>query len=456
MMKLRTATLVIISLLAAIVWRVELELHGWAGLDWISYFHWAIPVGTVMFIGWLTFVVPIPSIIKRVAFMLTTAAAGVVWFLVVEFALYYHFNGGPSAFVQLLSVGEVSYRIYMNLIYAVVPLTPLLFAGLLLIFGVRTKSTRLLWAVLTYLMACPISIGILSVLHHQGGADAIHTIKSGVIIPFLIMGLGILIPESTAGRLRAPAGAVESAPPECSSLGHLPLMKSADLKRQFGDEYPTAVVFDGVRIPLSREGRFSRSYNSKERKIGTVVSRFMDGSASITAAELEREWPTWGEDERLDFCQSCSWLHGQPDFPDMLRFIMRQGDPDDWSGIAMSVASELPRAEAFDILLRALDSTDIGCRSNLTQAIAITKHPEAEATLRRQLDAAWAHGKLWDNSKFINWVAFDVTTCIEHLIELGAPAIDFDERVRRLSRHACPHNRDSCRNFLSKHYSWLK
>src|SRR5205809_311898 len=110
----------------------------------------------------------------------------------------------------------------------------------------------------------------------------------------------------------------------------------------FGDEYPAAVVVDGIRLPLWRERRFSRSYHSDQHKMGSQVSRFMDGSASITVSELQREWHTWTEDQRMDFCQSCCWLHEQPDFADMLRFIMQHAAPDEWSGVAMSVASQLP------------------------------------------------------------------------------------------------------------------
>src|SRR5262249_30975541 len=149
------------------------------------------------------------------------------------------------------------------------------------------------------------------------------------------------------------------------------------------------------------------------------VSRFMDGSASITASELQREWHTWSDSQRMDFCQSCRWLHKQHDFPDMLRFIMQHASPREWCAVALSVSSHLPREEAFDILIRALRSTDIGRAANITQAIAHTHHPDAEITLRRHLEAVWAHDALWNDAEFTNWVAFDATTCIAHLIELG-------------------------------------
>jgi len=215
-------------------------------------------------------------------------------------------------------------------------------------------------------------------------------------------------------------------------------------------------VTDGIRLPLRSERRFSRGYHSDENKMGTEISRFMDGSASITASELQREWPSWTDDMRMDFSQSSCWLHEQADFPEMLRFIMQHGGPEHWSGIALSVASQLPCDEAFDTLVRALRSTELGRTSNIGQAIAHTKHRDAEATLRRHLAALWEHPALWDEADFINWVGFDATTCIAHLIGAGGPPSDFTAQVRRLSEHVCSHNRQSCRNFLSKHYSWLK
>jgi len=44
------------------------------------------------------------------------------------------------------------------------------------------------------------------------------------------------------------------------------------------------VVVKGIRLPLKSERRFSRSYSTQDDKIGAEVSRFMDGSAAITAA----------------------------------------------------------------------------------------------------------------------------------------------------------------------------
>jgi hypothetical protein len=223
----------------------------------------------------------------------------------------------------------------------------------------------------------------------------------------------------------------------------------------FGDEYPAAVTIDGVRLPLVSERRWTRTYASNESKLSSVVSRFMDGSATITFREFAQEWPTWSDPERHDFCSACSWLHQQSDYPDILRFIMQHGDHDDWSEIANSVGTCLPQSEAFDLLTRALRSSDLSGACNISQGISLTKHPEAEGVLRAHLDALWSHPSIWDDDDFNNWFAYGATCCIEHLIALGAPPEDFVERVRELAQHPCARNRDSCRRFLAKHFPWL-
>ena len=236
----------------------------------------------------------------------------------------------------------------------------------------------------------------------------------------------------------------------------MPLQTLADFKKVYGDEYPHVVVIKGIRLPLSSERRFSRSYHSNANKMGSEISRFMDGSASITFSELQRDWAEWTSDMRLDFCQSCHWLGGQADFPEMLRFIMRHGGPVHWSGVALGVVSQFSREEAFHILKGALAKTELASSGNIAQAIARTKHPDAETTLREHLALLWRQPTLWDNADFINWIGFAATTCVAHLTELGISPADFESQARQLSKHVCSGNRRSCRNFLSKYYPWLK
>ncbi len=234
-------------------------------------------------------------------------------------------------------------------------------------------------------------------------------------------------------------------------------MSIDDLKKMFGEDYPAAIVDDGIRLPLSRETKFTRVYCSPAHpKREHHISRFMDGSASMTLSELKAQWPHWTPRERGEFCSDSSWLHEQADYCEMLRFIVQHAGPNEWSAVALAVGCYLPQAEAFDMLLVALSAAKIGNSSNIAQAIAKTKHPAAEATLRNHLCQIWAHPALWDDDPFVNWVAFDATTCIAHLVDLGARRPDFEEQALQLSRHKCPGNRDSVRNFLTRYYPCIQ
>jgi hypothetical protein len=193
-------------------------------------------------------------------------------------------------------------------------------------------------------------------------------------------------------------------------------MNAEELKKRYGDEYPAAITFKGRRMPLAKERRFSRFYSLKEERFSVHLSRFMDESASMTAADLQIQWPRWTESERHDFCFACGWLSRQPDFPEMVRFIMQHGGRQDWTTMATNAAGSLPKEEAFDLLLRVLSSCEPEHTANITQAIAITKHSQAESVLRDHLEVLWRHERLWEDASFTNWIAFSATTCIAHLI----------------------------------------
>jgi hypothetical protein len=225
----------------------------------------------------------------------------------------------------------------------------------------------------------------------------------------------------------------------------------------YGPEYPAAIVLRGVRLPLVMESPFTRFYRLEDLSKGWCqVSRFMDGSSSISMEQLQNEWTKWTDWQREDFCQSFAWLHKQCDFQDMLRFIMRHGTSKEWATIAGLIATKLPCEEAFKFLLRELQVVSTGNKSSLIQAVAITKHPDVKAELRQQLQIVCDDPAMWDDDSFLNWVANDAEECIRNLIELGASPDDFENQVRRLSQHICARNRESCRKRFSEYYSWLK
>jgi hypothetical protein len=227
------------------------------------------------------------------------------------------------------------------------------------------------------------------------------------------------------------------------------------LVAMYGSDYPEAVELNGVRLPLTREGRFLRSYDNKEAKIGTLVSRFMDGTAEISLPELKESWPQWSWMERYDFTSAVAWLHDHPEFPDMMRFVVEQGDQDDLNAVALQVAIALPPDEAFHRLSIILQRMPIGKCANIGQAIAHTKHADAPHALREHLGKTLADSRLMEPDDFLNWVTYDAMCCIEHLLELGISTSEFEDDVRRISRHPSGGTIDSLRRRLAKYYPWL-
>ena len=230
-------------------------------------------------------------------------------------------------------------------------------------------------------------------------------------------------------------------------------MDGSEILRRFGPEYPAAIIVQGVRIPLHSESRFRRVYKGEDGH--HYFSRFMDHSATMTFEEFSREWPKWDERLRHEFCSECQWLAGQEDFPAILRLIIKSGDASEWSAIALSIASKLPQAEAFEFLSRALTNVSPERSANFAQALAKTRHPQAAETIRKHLDSLWSHPKLWDQDKFQNFVAFAAICSIRHLLELGEAPGEFEEKVKALASHQCAGSRRSCRGFLNNYFPWL-
>jgi hypothetical protein len=104
-------------------------------------------------------------------------------------------------------------------------------------------------------------------------------------------------------------------------------------------------------------------------------------------SQLETEWSAWTARDRIDFCCSIDDLQllEQPDLPAMVRFIVHHATADELSSVAPSLGRIFPPDEAFELLVVALRNSAIGKTSNIIQAIAQTRHPEADATLRRHL-----------------------------------------------------------------------
>jgi hypothetical protein len=181
----------------------------------------------------------------------------------------------------------------------------------------------------------------------------------------------------------------------------------------------------------------------------------MDATAEISLTELKASWAQWSRMERNDFTSATCWLHDHPEFAEMMRFVLEEGDRDDLNTVALQVASALPADEAFERLYASLQRTPIGECANIGQAIAHTKHADAPDTLREHLRKTLRDPRLMEPDGFLNWVTYDAICCIEHLLELGLPASEFEDDVRRISSHPSDGTIASLRRRLATWYPWL-
>jgi len=209
-------------------------------------------------------------------------------------------------------------------------------------------------------------------------------------------------------------------------------------------------------MPLERETAWSRRYAHPDGKRVTINSRFEDGSASLTLPQLRAGWIHWSESEKIDLCQNFSWLSKQADFPEMIRFIMREGSWQVWAAVALQVATQLPQEEAFMLLSSALQATPLGSRSNVVQALARTRHPLVPDLIGRVLLELRSSAEFLSDDPFVNWIALSATWCIEHLLDLGARPEALEDAVRSLSDHPCSENRARCAAILGDSYPWLR
>ena len=186
-MVLSWVTLAAIAVLSMVLWRVELYHHGWEGLTWVKYSHRAVPVGVGMFIVWVIVVNGWLELRRRILLTLALFFVSVFGYYRTGDALYLLFYRGASLFVPTWA--QICLR---SAAVAWLGLVPVLCAGVGWVGGVRPTWRRVIASEVVYLLSAPVAMGLLWVTQHRGGADFVHTIKSGFVIPFLVVALGIL------------------------------------------------------------------------------------------------------------------------------------------------------------------------------------------------------------------------------------------------------------------------
>jgi hypothetical protein len=191
---MRHLSLVLVGAISAAAWRLEVEYHGFAGLGWLGYFHWAIPLGAALFAAWAALVADVGGPGRRAALAASLLLAAVPLYAWTRWTLALLFITGPAAFVARASWwGPLLEAPALVAALAALPVVPA--AALLIVrrFGVRPSWRRLLAAAGSWYAAPILAMALLRITGHPGGSDLIHAIKSGFVVPFLVGALGVMV-----------------------------------------------------------------------------------------------------------------------------------------------------------------------------------------------------------------------------------------------------------------------
>lgn len=187
-----TVSLIATALLCGLLWRGEVEYRGWAGLLWLTYFHSAIPAGFALFLLWANQCIDMEWR-KKVFFNLVAVFYGVCSYFAFALSLGYAFAGGSSTMLATFHAPAWLQPALYGSSFLLMLLLPVGTHLIVRVFQKKVPLHFLFFAIIGMLLSVPLSIVLLQLLHHKGGHDTIHAIKSGMLIPFWVFSLGLLI-----------------------------------------------------------------------------------------------------------------------------------------------------------------------------------------------------------------------------------------------------------------------
>ena len=190
--KLPIISLTILSIIIGLLWRMEVEYHGWTGLIWLSYFHFAIPIGFILFLAWGNYFINI-DLKKRILLNVLAIIYGVLFYYGLGTSLTYNFSSEASGFLMVMQTSEWKLNLIRFSILFLIPFIPIGTYLILKLFKTMPKLKYLMISIVGIIISIPLSVLILKILNHKGGQDLIHSIKSGILKPFWVFSIGLLI-----------------------------------------------------------------------------------------------------------------------------------------------------------------------------------------------------------------------------------------------------------------------
>lgn len=174
-------SLIAVAFLSAVVWRLEIELRwGWAGLAWVSGFHYAAVVICMLFAVWLAYFVPCSKADKMWIRSGIAFFGGIVSYFVYEFSFNLLYNRFP------LPAGL--YILPFCLAFVAIP-----FCLCILAWSFSPSFLKLSFLItpILFFASFPFASFLLWITSHRGGMDSIHAVKSGFIFLGFVVAAGL-------------------------------------------------------------------------------------------------------------------------------------------------------------------------------------------------------------------------------------------------------------------------
>lgn len=199
-----------VAMLIALVWRAEVELRGWDGLDWIGYWHVAIPVGGLMWLGWIARMMRGHRQFNEILGF--AASWGIIAGFVLDTAARVYFSPWHALEFQMLTDAVTTMKTgrdtWMGLALAG------WFLAIILLYGGFRFYFRFPWWV------WPVGLGlwsgswmlgslVLQLVPDRGHTDLIHALKTGWMIPFCVIAVGLPVAWMTTNNTNS----LKTAPP---------------------------------------------------------------------------------------------------------------------------------------------------------------------------------------------------------------------------------------------------
>lgn len=192
--KYRIISLLFFALLSGIIWRIEVEYHGWKGLIWLSYYHLAIPSALVLFLIWSNISIQL-KLPQRIGLNLTAIVLAVAVTILLEQSFRRTFFFGPSALLYIISDDPLKFLAHAD--YFIVGLLPVSMALISRIFGIVCKPVFVVISTVVMAVSPDVTVILLDVFKDKGNPDYIHAIKSGYLMAFWFLALGLVFIRSS-------------------------------------------------------------------------------------------------------------------------------------------------------------------------------------------------------------------------------------------------------------------